>query len=168
MRYTSLMVIAALALGACEVRRAPDADAPTSTAAAAPLTQTDAEKIVADSEKAWSSGAVETVMANYAPGATVFDTSRLAATADRNLVTRGNADFLAMKPADFTVADRDTQPLGDDVIVSSGVVSFTAQVGQARPVMKARYTQVFERQPEGNWKIVHEHMSAPPPGTMLP
>ena len=49
-----------------------------------------------------------------------------------------------------------------------GAVRFTANVGAARPVLTTRYTHVYQRQPDGGFKIVHEHMSAPPPGTGTP
>ena len=92
----------------------------------------------------------------------------LAPTTDRNLQTRGNASFLTMKPADFRVDPRHVQLLDNDTIVASGVLSFTANVGAARPVLKTRYTHVYQRQPDGKFKIVHEHMSSPPPGTGTP
>ena len=88
----------------------------------------------------------------------------LAPTTDRNLQTRGNAAFLTMKPADFRVDPRHVQLLDNDTIVASGVLSFTANVGAARPVLKTRYTQVYQRQPDGSFKIVHEHMSVAPAG----
>ena len=111
---------------------------------------------------------IETVMANYDDGAIVLDTATLAPNTDRNIQTRGNAAFLTMKPADFRVDPRHVQMLDNDTIVASGVLSFTANVGAARPVIKTRYTQVYQRQPDGGFKIVHEHMSSPPPGTGTP
>ena len=169
MRYILLIGAAALALAACDATKQEAANPDTAaTGTPATLTQADAEKIVADTEAAWSSGRVEAVMANYADGAVVFDTTTLAPTTDRNVQTRGNAAFLTMKPADFRVDPRHVQLLDNDTIVASGVLSFTANVGAARPVLKTRYTQVYQRQPDGSFKIVHEHMSSPPPGTGTP
>jgi ketosteroid isomerase-like protein len=37
--------------------------------------------------------------------------------------------------------------------------------GSARPTISARFTDVFQRQSDGNWKIVHEHVSLPPAAT---
>ena len=158
----------ALALTACNVQKSAPADPAKPGAAAGTLTQADAEKIVAAAEAAWSSDRVESVMANYAEGAVVFDTATLPPTTDRNIQTRGNAAFLTMKPADFRVDPRMVQLLDNDTIVASGVLSFTANIGAARPVLKTRYTQVYQRQPDGAFKIVHEHMSFPPPGTGTP
>ncbi len=168
MRFSLLVSAAALALAACDNQESTLDNAAAQGAASAILTQTSAEKIVSDAEAAWSSERVESVMANYANGAVVFDTTTLPPTTDRNVQTRGNAAFLTMKPADFRVEQRNIQLLGNDAIVASGVLSFTANVGAARPVLRTRYTQVYHRQPDGGFKIVHEHMSSPPPGTGTP
>ncbi len=159
--------VAALALAGCDAQNSATVDG-ASAGAGARLTQADAEKVVATAEGAWASNRIETVMANYADGAVVFDTATLPATTDRNVLTRGNAAFLTMKPADFRVDPRNVQLLDNDTIIASGVLSFTANVGAARPVLKTRYTQVYQRQPDGGFKIVHEHMSSPPPGTGTP
>jgi ketosteroid isomerase-like protein len=167
MRLNLLVGVAALALAGCNAEKSTKTDE-AAARPAAKLTQAEAEKIVANAESAWSSNRVETVMANYADGAVVFDTSTLPPTTDRNVQTRGNAAFLTMKPADFRVDPRHVQLLDNDTIVASGVLSFTASVGAARPLLKTRYTQVYQRQPDGSFKIVHEHMSSPPPGTGAP
>ena len=168
MRFRLLIGAAALVLTGCNVQNSNSANGAKQGATPASLTQADAEKIVAAAEAAWSSARVESVMANYAEGAVVFDTTTLAPTTDRNIQTRGNASFLTMKPADFRVDPRHVQLLDNDTIVASGVLSFTANVGAARPVLKTRYTHVYQRQPDGVFKIVHEHMSSPPPGTGTP
>jgi len=161
-----MMAAAAIAVAGCEVK--PDGDTSPASQNAEPLTQAQAEKIVTGAEAAWSSGRIEAVMANYADGAVVFDTSTLPPTTDRNVQASGNAAFLTMKPADFRVDPRHVQLLDDDTIVASGVLSFTANAGAARQLMRTRYSQVYQRQADNSWKIVHEHMSAPPPGTQLP
>ena len=168
MRLVLMIGAAALALAACDGEKRAASEGAVQDAGGGPLTQASAEKIVADAEAAWSSNRIETVMANYADGAVVFDTASLPPTTDRNIQTRGNAAFLTMKPADFRVDPRHVQLLDNDTIVASGVLSFTATVGAARPLMKTRYTHVYQRQPDGGFKIVHEHMSSPPPGTGTP
>ena len=174
MRFAVKLGLAALALAGCaQEKSGPQPDGSCvgqecGDPVAGPLTQASAEKIVADAEAAWSSGRIETVMANYAEGAVVFDTSTLGPTTDRNVQTRGNAAFLTMKPSDFRVDPRHVQMLDNDTIVASGVLSFIASVGAARPLLKTRYTHVYQRQPDGRFKIVHEHMSSPPPGTGTP
>ena len=130
---STLIICATLTLAGCTGERS---DPAAANEQATPISQADAEKIVADAEAAWSSNRVETVMANYADNAVVFDTTALAPNTDRNLQTRGNAAFLTMKPADFRVDPRQVQLLDQDTIVASGVsTSFTANVGAARPLL---------------------------------
>ena len=167
MRFNLLVGVAAIALAGCNAEKSRTADE-AGARPAAKLSQADAEKIVANAENAWSGNRVEAVMANYAEGAVVFDTSTLPPTTDRNVQTRGNAAFLTMKPADFRVDPRHVQLLDNDTIIASGVLTFTASVGAARPLLKTRYTQVYQRQSDGTFRIVHEHMSSPPPGTGAP
>ena len=157
------MILAGLTLAACEVNKPPQEESQANAA-----TAEDAAAVITAVEDSWKSGSAEAAMSHYAPDAVVFSTGALAPTRDRNVVTRDTASFMAMKPADFTVAERNTQKLDDDTVVSSGIVSFTAQVGQARPLMRARFTQVLQKQPDGSWLIVHEHMSLPPAGAPLP
>jgi ketosteroid isomerase-like protein len=52
--------------------------------------------------------------------------------------------------------------LGGDAFISSGIETFTVAAGAARPTVSARFTDVFQRQKDGSWKIVHEHVSMPP------
>ena len=159
MRQWLMVATAGLMLASCDVQKSGN------EAAASPDTP---EQVVAAVEESWKSGSAEAAMAHYAPDAVVFSTGALAPTSDRNVITRETAGFMAMKPADFAVTERNTQKLDDDTLVSSGVVGFTAQVGAARQMLRARFSQVLQRQDDGRWLIVHEHMSLPPPGAALP
>ena len=161
MRHMALVAMMGLALCACEVQKSPQATKDGATS-------DDPAQIVAAVEQSWQSGSAEAAMALYAPDAVVFSTGALAPTRDRNVVTRETAGFMAMKPADFTVTERNTQKLDEDTIVSSGIVGFTAQVGPARQMLRARFSQVLQKQADGRWLIVHEHMSLPPAGAPLP
>ena len=132
-----------------------------------PPTQAQAEKIIESTEKSYGSGNAAKIMAHYADGAVMFDQGLLAPIADRQLQTKLTQGFAATQPRDFTVANRAIQILDADTFVVSGVTSFTIQLGQARQPTRARFTQVYKRQGDGSWKIVHEHMSAPPAGSPL-
>ena len=133
-----------------------------------PPTQAQAEKIIEATEKSYGSGNVDQIMAHYADGAVMFDQGLLAPVADRQLQTKLTQGFAASQPRDFTIANRAIQVLDADTFVASGVTAFTIQLGQARQPVRARFTQVYQRQAGGGWKIVHEHMSAPPAGSPLP
>lgn len=150
-----MLLIAMLALAAC-------------TKADAPPSQTEAEKIVTDAEASFTGGDAGAIMAHYANGAVVFDPSLLDPSTDRTMQTKWAAAYTTMKPADMTIASRHVQVLDADTIVASGVMSFTAQVGPNRQLLRTRFTDVYQKQADKGWKIVHEHMSGPPPETPLP
>jgi ketosteroid isomerase-like protein len=133
-----------------------------------PVTQKQAETIIEATEKSYTSGDANQVMAHYADGAVMFDQGLLAPVADRQLQTKLTQGFAATQPRDFTVANRAIQLLDGDTFVASGVTSFTIQLGQARQPVRARFTQVYQRQGDGTFKIAHEHMSAPPAGSPMP
>ena len=164
MRHWVMIAAAGMTLAACEVNKPADQDGSHANS----VTTDDAESVISAVEKSWQSGSAEEAMKHYAPDAVVFSTGKLPPTRDRNVVTQETAGFMAMKPSDFTVTERNTQKLDDDTIVSSGIVGFTAEVGPARQMLRARFTQVLQKQADGRWLIVHEHMSLPPTGSALP
>ena len=132
-----------------------------------PPTQAEAEKIIEATEKSYGSGNAAEIMGHYADGAVMFDQGLLAPVTDRQLQTKLTQGFAATQPRDFTVANRAIQVLDADTFVVSGVTNFTIQLGQARQPARARFTQVYQRQGDGAFKIVHEHMSAAPAGSPL-
>jgi len=141
---------------------------PATEAKLAPPTQAEAENIIEATEKSYGSGDVNQIMAHYADKAVMFDMGVLAPVADRQMQTKFTQGFAATQPRDFTVANRAIQVLDADTFVASGVTSFTIQLGQARQPVRARFTQVYQRQGDGTFKIAHEHMSSPPAGSPLP
>ena len=140
---------------------------PASDAKLEPVTQKQAEQLVEATEKSYGSGDANQIMAHYADGAVLFDQGLLAPVADRQLQTKITQGFAASRPSDFTVANKTIQLLDGDTFVASGVTSFTIQLGQARQPVRARFSQVYQRQADGTFKIAHEHMSAPPAGSPL-
>lgn len=141
---------------------------PAAEAKLDPPTQAQAEKIIEATEQSYASGDANQIMAHYADSAVMFDQGLLAPIADRQLQTKLTQGFAATQPRDFTVANRAIQILDAETFVTSGVTSFTIQLGQSRQPVRARFTQVYQRQADGAYKIVHEHMSAPPAGSPLP
>ena len=122
----------------------------------------EATRIAEQAEANFTAGDVKAVMAQYAPGAVMIDAASPNPSADRNVQTGWAQNFVSMQPADFKVVDRQIQLLGPDAFVSSGIETFTVAAGQARPTVSARFTDVFQRQKDGSWKIVNEHVSMPP------
>jgi ketosteroid isomerase-like protein len=126
------------------------------------VTKAEATKIAEAAEASFTAGDVKKIMAQYADGAVMFDSSHPGYSTDRKTQTGWSQDFVSMKPADYHVPDRQIQIVGPDAFVSSGTEVFTIAAGTARPQFSARFTDVFQRQSDGSWKIVHEHVSLPP------
>ena len=128
----------------------------------APVTKAEATRIAEQAEATFTSGDVNAIMRQYADGAVMFDASHPELSTDRKVQAGWARDFVSMKPADYHVPDRQIQLVGPDAFVSSGTEVFTVEAGAARPTVSARFTDVFQRQRDGSWKIVHEHVSLPP------
>ena len=128
----------------------------------APVTRAEATRIAERAEATFTTGDVNAIMRQYAAGAVMVDASHPELSTDRKVQTGWARDFVSMKPADYHVPDRQIQLLGPDAFVSSGTEVFTVEAGAARPTVSARFTDVFQRQRDGSWKIVHEHVSLPP------
>jgi len=143
--------LAALALSGCKLQHS-----------AQPVTKAEATRIAEAAEANFTTGDVKKIMAQYGDGAVMFDSSHAGLSTDRKVQTGWAQDFVSMKPADYHVPDRQVQVLGPDAFVSSGTEVFTIAAGNARPQISARFTDVFQRQSDGSWKIVHEHVSLPP------
>ena len=128
----------------------------------AAVTKAEAATIAERAEANFTTGKVDDVMRQYAEGAVLFDAGHPTLSTDRKVQTGWARDFVSMKPADYHVPDRQIQLLGPDAFISSGTEVFTIESGTTRPTLSARFTDVFQRQPDGSWKIVHEHVSLPP------
>jgi ketosteroid isomerase-like protein len=147
-----VLIPLAFGLGAC-LKEAP---------ARAPVTEADAGKIAEQAEATFTTGDIKAIMAQYRDGAVMIDASAPTASTDRKVQTEWANAFVSMNPADYHVPDRHIQIVGPDAFVSSGTEVFTVEAGVARPTVSARFTDVFQRQKDGSWKIVHEHVSVPP------
>jgi hypothetical protein len=128
----------------------------------APVTEAEATAVAERAEASFTTGKVDAIMAQYASGAVMIDASNAAPSTDRKVQTGWAKAFVSMKPTDYHVPDRHIQLLGPDAFISSGTEMATIEAGAARPTISARFTDVFERQRDGSWKIVHEHVSMPP------
>jgi len=128
----------------------------------APVTQAEAGAIVERAEASFSTGDVNAIMDQYANGAVMIDASHPTPSTDRKEQTGWARSFVSMKPSGYHVPDRHIQIVGPDAFISSGTEIFTVQAGNATPTVSARFTDVFQRQRDGGWKIVHEHVSMPP------
>jgi ketosteroid isomerase-like protein len=130
----------------------------------AAVTKDEAEHIAEQAEASFTTGNVDDVMRQYAEGAVMFDPGHSGFSTDRKVQSGWARDFVSMKPSDYHVPDRQIQLVGPDAFISSGTEVFTVASGNSRPTLTARFTDVFQRQPDGSWKIVHEHVSLQPAG----
>ncbi len=129
------------------------------------VTAAEAARIAAQAEASFTTGDVNAIMRQYADSAVMIDAASPAPSADRKVQTGWARNFVSMQPADYSVPDRRIQLLGPDAFISSGTETFTVAAGAARPRVSARFTDVFQRQKDGAWKIVHEHVSVLPSPT---
>ena len=147
-----ILILSIAALAACK----------PATNARPAVTAAEAAKIAETAEASFTTGDVNAIMRHYAESAVMIDAASPSPSADRKVQTGWARNFVSMQPADFSVPDRRIQLLGPDAFISSGTETFTVAAGAARPRVSARFTDVFQRQKDGAWKIVHEHVSMLP------
>ena len=133
-----------------------------------PVTEAEAAGIAERAEATFTTGNIKAIMAQYASPAVMIDAATSDPSTDRAVQTGWAKNFISMQPADYRVVGRHIQLVGNDAFVSSGIETFTVAAGAARPTVSARFTDVFQRQKDGSWKIVHEHVSMPPMPTPPP
>ena len=153
MRYAIFIAILP-ALAACQP-----------SAAVPPVTEAQATQIAAAAEATFTGGDLGTIMNQYASNAVMIDASTADPSTDRKIQSGWAKTFVSMKPADYQVANRHIQLVGPDAFISTGVERFTVEAGTARPTVSARFTDVFQRQKDGGWKIINEQVSMPPTPT---
>ena len=150
--FTLLFAAAVLALPSCQ--KAPSGQPP--------VTKAEAEKVAEAAEATFTGADTGKIMDQYADGAAMIDASSPQPSTDRKVQTGWARAFTSMQPADYRVTGREIRLLGGDAFVSSGMEVFTVAAGASRPTVSARFTDVFQRQSDGKWKIVAEHVSMPP------
>ena len=148
-----LLIASLLALAACNPQ-------PAAAPKAAGLpTEAQAAAIVDAAEAGWTSAETARIMAGYKEGGVWFDPVAAEPSTDRATQTKWTDGFTAMKLTEKSVSSKNVQVLDADTIVASGIATFKGTTG-TDPVT-FRYTDVYEKQPDGKWLIVHEHLSTP-------
>jgi ketosteroid isomerase-like protein len=151
-----LLAVSLIALAACK----PQAPAKPPEAAATVPTEAEAAKIVDTAEAPWTSVDTAKIMSAYKEGAVMFDIVAASPSTDRATQNKWTDGFTAMKLTEKSIADKHVQVLDADTIVASGIATLKSGA-QGEPI-SFRYSDVYERQPDGKWMIVHEHLSTPP------
>jgi hypothetical protein len=65
------------------------------------------------------------------------------------------------------IIQEEVQTLGADCYLHSGMYNFEVGPGDNRQVVEARFSFVWKKDDQGEWKIVHHHSSAKPKGNKL-
>ncbi|WP_210585074.1 SgcJ/EcaC family oxidoreductase [Streptomyces sp. GESEQ-35] len=114
---------------------------------------------------ALETGDPETVADLYAKDAVLLPTVSNKIRTDRAGIVDYFEHFLANKPAGKKVTSV-VKVLDDNSAIDTGAYDFTLtdpETGEQR-VVEARYTYEYEKQRNGEWKIVNHHSSAMPEG----
>lgn len=154
-----LAACAAFALAACQ------APAPTATEAPAPVAvaPTEAEAVALFDRYAATLAANDPVAiaAQFTPNAVVLSTTTndVIKTAEAEL--KDATEYTALK-ATPVLNSREVQVLDADTIVTTAVMTFDFKRGTRATWLAMRVTDVFQKQGDGSWLIVNEHLSPMP------
>jgi ketosteroid isomerase-like protein len=113
-------------------------------------------------QKAWASMDLKQILALYANDIVGFDPVEPALSSSWANWDRLNQAFVKMKFDALTVSDRKIQILDANTFVASGTGHMTSKDGPMKTA-DVRFTDVYEKQEDGSWLIVNEHVSMVPP-----
>jgi uncharacterized protein (TIGR02246 family) len=113
--------------------------------------------------KAVGAGTPRPITALYAPDAVLlatFDPKPLLTPAEREIYF---INFKSRKGLKAVLDECHIQMLGDDAAMANGLYTFRyVDEDGGKTHVKARFTFVYERQPDGEWVIVAHHSSQAP------
>lgn len=128
---------------------------------AAPVSEAEANTVLDTAKAAWASMDGAKMDLLYADNVTNIDVGAPGLNEGKDAVHKLNASFASMKfdKADFNPSK--IVPLGADTFIAMGIAHFTSSTGKVKQA-DIRFSEVFRKQADGSWKIVHEHISFPP------
>jgi ketosteroid isomerase-like protein len=151
-----LLAGAVITLSGCQ-----QGESPAAAAEIAPTTS-ESMAIVSTAEENWNTMDKAKIMSPYLEGAVMIDAMAPAPSVDRAVQEKWAAGFAKMKLDSHQVPDRRIQVLDARTMVASGTATFqSSKAATAKPVA-VRFTDVYQKQDDGSWKIVHEHLSLIP------
>jgi uncharacterized protein (TIGR02246 family) len=148
------LLVASTAIAACNQKAA--APAP-----AAAVSEADATAAADATQAAWTTMDVAKIDAVYAPDVVGFDPADPPLSTTWDNWHKLQQGFAAMKFDGISVPDRKIQLLDDDTFVVSGTGNLTSTAGEMKAATM-RFTDVYEKQADGRWLIVNEHVSFAP------
>lgn len=141
-------------LAGCQQGSAPEA-------AAANITEVNANKLADAMVKAWESKDAAKIKALYAPSVVAFDYGAGPVEADRATFDKAQDVFAAAEIDSEAQISRNIQILDADTFIVSGVWNGTSTTKPASNGV-VRCTDVFQKDAAGAWSIINEHCSAMP------
>jgi ketosteroid isomerase-like protein len=154
MRAGILLLASALALAACQ-QQAAEADANAS------LSEAEAEAVVDAAQSDFASADIDRIDALYAGNVVAFDPRQRTIGEGSVMMYAFNVPFASLGYDEVEVADRKIQVLDADTLVVSGTAQLSSSTGASKD-KSMRYTQVFQKQADGAWKIATQHLSEAP------
>ncbi len=155
-----LAATALLALAACDQLKKPAATEAPPPVAVAP-TEAEAIALFDKLSAALATNDPVQIAAQYAPGAVMLSTSTNDVIKTQDAVLKDATEFTTMK-AVAVVNSRDVQVLDADTVVTTAVVTLDFKRNNRPTWVAMRVTDVFQKQGDGSWLIVNEHLSPMP------
>ena len=135
----------------------------TTTATGNTQTSNDAQirQLVSDQQRAICAKDVNQIMSRYASEVILFDVKPPFQTKGKDAVRQVWEDCLPYFPASFEMETRDlTITVNDNLAVAHWLFHFKGEPDHPAMQMWLRATAVCQNH-QGNWQILHEHISAP-------
>ena len=150
---------ALLALAACDQLKPAATEAPPAPA----VLPTEAEAVALFDKlgAAIASNDPVQIAAMYAPGAVLLSTTTNDIIKTPEAVLADATEFAKVKAVP-SVNAREVQVLDADTIVTTGVVTIDFKRGTHATWLTLRVTDVFQKQADGSWLVVNEHVAAAP------
>ena len=125
------------------------------------LTEAEAIRIASAPMANWSTMGTQALDAMYTADAIGFEPNTAPLIASGAAFAKVNKDLLAMKFDKVKALETKVQILSDDVFILTTCTDMTSTDGPVKSTTW-RCTGVFQRQPDGKFRMVNEHCSYPP------
>ncbi|MCJ2177462.1 YybH family protein [Novosphingobium album (ex Hu et al. 2023)] len=133
----------------------------TTTEAIQPVTEAEAKSVVADFATAAQSMDLPAIDKWYNDDVVAFDPQETGHILGKVSMHVANARFVDMKFDHADMPDPKIQILGPGQFIASGLAHLTSSTGKEKEA-DFRYTEVFQKQADGSWQSIHEHIDFPP------
>lgn len=127
------------------------------------ITTNEAEirQLIADQQQAICTKDLNQIMSRYAIEAVIFDVQPPFQTKGKDAIRQLWEDCLPYFPNSFGMETRDLSiTVNDDLATAHWLFHFTGEQDHPAMQMWMRATAVCQKR-EGNWQILHEHISVP-------